>query len=60
MSAENSEKEDKPQQEDPEYANNIKDPQEDDQKENMLEPPQEENKTLFVKNIPFNTTDDQL
>ena len=46
MSAENSEKEDKPQQEDPEYANNVKDPQEDDQKENMLEPPQEENKTL--------------
>ena len=60
MSAENSEKEDKPQQEEPEYANNIKDPQEEDQKENMLEPPQEENKTLFVKNIPFNTTDDQL
>ena len=61
MSANNSEKEDKPQQEEPEYTNNIKEAPEEDQKENnILEPLPEENKKLFVKNIPFNTTDDQL
>jgi RNA recognition motif-containing protein len=60
MSANNSEKEDQPKQEEPEFRNNIKDSQEEDQKENMLEPLPEENKKLFVKNIPFNTTDEQL
>ena len=61
MSANNSEKEEKPQQEDPEYnQNEIKEPQEEDQKENMVEQAPKENKKIFVKNIPFNTTDTQL
>lgn len=61
MSVNNSEKEEKPQQEEPGYENNIiKDPQEEAQKENEIEPPTEETKEIFVKNIPFDTTDEQL
>ena len=65
MSENHSEKEEKPQQEDPGYnpnpneQNEIKNPQEEDIKENMIEPP-EENKKIFVKNIPFATTEAQL
>ena len=61
MSANNSEIEEKPQQEDQDYnQNEIKDPQEEDQKENMVDQAPKENKKIFVKNIPFNTTDAQL
>ena len=63
MSANNSEKEEKPQQDIPEYTENQevrKFSQEEVPKENTQEPIQEENKRIFVKNIPFNTTDDQL
>ena len=49
-----------PKKEEPDFTNNIKDSQEEDQKENMLEPFHEENKKLFVKNFPFNTTNEQL
>ena len=60
MSENNSEKGEKPQQEEQDYnRNEIKDPQEDEQKENLEAMP-EENKKIFIKNIPFNTTDDQL
>ena len=60
MSRNNSEKEDKSQQENPKYINNIKETEGEVQKENRLESPLEENKKIFVKNIPFNTTDDQF
>lgn len=63
MSANNSEKEEKPQQDIPEYTENQevrKFSQEEVPKENTQEPIQEENKRIFVKNIPFNTTDEKL
>ena len=64
MNENNSPKEEKQQQAEPEYnqndQNDLKIPQEEDIKENALEPLPEENKKIFVKNIPFNTTDSQL
>ena len=65
MSENNSQKEEKPQQTEPDYnqndQNDLKIPQEEDIKENGgLEILPEENKKIFVKNIPFNTTDSQL
>lgn len=64
MSENHSEKEEKPQQEEPGYnpndQNEIKNPQEEDIKENMIESLPKENKKIFVKNIPFDTTEDQL
>lgn len=60
MSSVNSDKEEKPpQEEDPDYNQPPKDGtglQDEDPKE---EPP-EENKKIFVKNIPFNTSDEEL
>jgi len=62
MNENNSPKEEK--QAEPEYnqndQNDLKIPQEEDIKENALETLPEENKKIFVKNIPFNTTDSQL
>lgn len=64
MSENNSQKEEKPQQAEQDYnqndQNDVKIPQEEDIKENGLETLPEENKKIFVKNIPFNTTDSQL
>ena len=64
MSENNSQKEEKPQQIEPDYnqndQNDLKIPQEEDIKENDLETLPKENKKIFVKNIPFNTTDSQL
>ena len=64
MSENNSQKEEKPQQAEPDYnqnfQNDLKIPQKEDIKENGLETLSEENKKIFVKNIPFNTTDSQL
>ena len=61
MNANNSEKEENPHQDEPIYnQNEIKDPQEEAQKENMLDNQQEETKKIFVKNIPFQTNDEQL
>ena len=62
MSENNSAKEEKQVQEEQNInqneSNEIKNPQEEDAKDTILE--QEENKKIFVKNIPFNTTDSQL
>ena len=62
MSENNSPKEEKQDQEEQKTnqnePNEIKNPQEEDAKDAMLE--QEENKKIFVKNIPFKTTDSQL
>lgn len=61
MSANNSEKEEKPQQDVPEYnQNEIKDPQEEASKENILDRHNEETKKIFVKNIPYNVDDTEL
>ena len=64
MNENNSPKEEKQLQAEPEYnqndQNDLKIPQEEDIKENALETLPEENKKIFVKNIPFNTTDSQL
>lgn len=63
MSANNSEKEEKPQQENLDYNAEPelqKIPQGEEPKEKEVEPLPEENKKLFVKNIPFNTTDEKL
>ena len=64
MNENNSPKEEKQQQAESEYnqndQNDLKIPQEEDIKENALETLPEENKKIFVKNIPFNTTDTQL
>ena len=61
MSVHNSEKEEKPQQEEHDFnQNETKNAQEEDPKDNMIEQLPEENKKIFVKNIPFNTTDAQL
>ena len=64
MNENSSPKEEKQQQAEPEYnqndQNDLKIPQEEDLKENPLETLPEENKKIFVKNIPFNTTDSQL
>ena len=61
MNANNSEKEENPHQDEPIYnQNEIKDPQEEAPKENMLDNQQEETKKIFVKNIPFQTNDEQL
>ena len=64
MNENSSQKEEKQQQAEPEYnqndQNDLKIPQEEDLKENPLETLPEENKKIFVKNIPFNTTDSQL
>ena len=62
MSENNSPKEEKQEQEEQKISQNepneIKNPQEEDAKDAMLD--QEENKKIFVKNIPFKTTDSQL
>ena len=62
MSENNSPKEEKQEQEEQKInqnePNEIKNPQEEDAKDAMLD--QEENKKIFVKNIPFKTTDSQL
>ncbi len=63
MSANNSEKEEKPQQENQDYNAEPevqKLSQGEEPKEKEVEPLPEENKKLFVKNIPFNTTDEKL
>ena len=64
MNENNSPKEEKQQQAEPEFnqndQNDLKIPQEEDLKENGLEALPEENKKIFVKNIPFKTTDSQL
>ena len=61
MSVYNSEKEEKPQQEEHDFnQKEIKDPQEEDPKDNIIEQLPEENKKIYVKNIPFNTTEEQL
>lgn len=63
MSANNSEKEEKPQQENLDYNAEPelqKMTQGEEPKEKEVEPLPEENKKLFVKNIPFNTTDEKL
>ena len=61
MSVNNSEKEEKPQQEEQDFnQNEIKDPQEEDPKDNMIDQAPKENKKIFVKNIPFNTSEAQL
>ena len=62
MSENNSPKEEKQEQEEQKInqnePNEIKNPQEEDAKDAILD--QEENKKIFVKNIPFKTTDSQL
>lgn len=62
MSENNSPKEEKQEQEEQKISQNepneIKNPQEEDAKDAILD--QEENKKIFVKNIPFKTTDSQL
>ena len=63
MSANNSEKEEKPQQENQDYNGESelqKIPQEEEPKEKEVEPLPEENKKLYVKNIPFKTSDEKL
>lgn len=65
MSSEISDKEQKPPQEEIDFNNQDQpkekiEGQEEDQKEENPNEPQEENKKIFVKNIPFNTTDEQL
>ena len=63
MSAINSEKEEKPQQENQDYNAEPelqKITQGVESKEKEVEPLPEENKKLFIKNIPFNTTDEKL
>ena len=65
MSSENSEKEEKPQQEEIDYNNQDQpkektEGQEEDPKDENPNEPQGENKKIFVRNIPFDTTDEQL
>lgn len=63
MSANNSEKEEKPQQENQDYNAEPelqKMTQGEEPKEKEVEPLPEENKKLFVKNIPFHTSDENF
>ena len=63
MSANNSEKEEKPQQENQDYNAEPelqKIAQGEEPKEKEVETLPEENKKLYVKNIPFKTTDEKL
>ena len=60
MSINNSEKEEKPQQDEPgESQNDIKGPQDEDPKDNICSQ-QKESKKIFIKNIPFSINDTQL
>ena len=65
MSSENFEKEEKPQQGEIDFNNQDQpkektEGQEEDPKDENPNEPQGENKKIFVRNIPFDTTDEQL